>query len=43
MNGNLKICDFGVSKKLAFMTEIMYEVAGTPMYIAPEILSGNGY
>mgnify|MGYP002370650934 CR=1 FL=1 len=41
--GNLKICDFGVAKKLNFQSEIMYEICGTPQYIAPEILIGNGY
>ncbi len=41
--GNIKLCDFGVAKKLAFNSEIMYEICGTPVYIAPEILNGNGY
>jgi len=40
--GNVKICDFGVSKQLK-EGEIMNEQCGTPAYIAPEIIKGKGY
>ena len=36
-NGEVKICDFGVSKVIR-RGEIMTEQCGTPAYIAPEIL-----
>jgi len=39
---NVKICDFGVSKILTKNTRI-YEKCGTPAYIAPEVISGEGY
>ncbi len=35
--GNVKVCDFGVSK-LVKKGEKMTEQCGTPAYIAPEIL-----
>jgi len=38
----VKICDFGVSKIIQ-EGEVMKEVSGTPMYIAPEIILGCGY
>lgn len=41
-NGNVKICDFGVSK-LVKPGEKMMEQCGTPAYIAPEILLDRGY
>lgn len=40
--GNVKICDFGVSK-LVRPGELMTEQCGTPAYIAPEILLDKGY
>ena len=40
--GNIKICDFGVSRTV-HAGEIMKEQCGTPAYIAPEILKGRGY
>ena len=40
--GDLKICDFGVSKSLK-KGEKAFEQCGTPAYIAPEILLGKGY
>ena len=41
--GTIKICDFGVSKQIKTKKEIMYDQCGTPSYIAPEILIGQGY
>jgi 5'-AMP-activated protein kinase, catalytic alpha subunit len=40
--GEVKICDFGVSK-LVRPGEVMNEQCGTPAYIAPEILRDKGY
>eukprot|EP00826_Nyctotherus_ovalis_P026843 TRINITY_DN2093_c0_g1_i1.p1 TRINITY_DN2093_c0_g1~~TRINITY_DN2093_c0_g1_i1.p1 ORF type:complete len:720 (-),score=227.83 TRINITY_DN2093_c0_g1_i1:141-2300(-) len=40
--GELKICDFGVSRSIARGERIM-ERCGTPAYIAPEIVKGEGY
>ena len=42
LNNNIKICDFGVSKKIS-LNDKMYEQCGTPAYIAPEILKNKGY
>lgn len=42
MHGNVKICDFGVSK-IVRPDKIMTEQCGTPAYIAPEILLDRGY
>ena len=41
-DGSVKICDFGIS---IFMEEnrLEYDQSGTPAYIAPEILRGDGY
>ena len=41
LNNNIKICDFGISLVLNSLSEILYEQCGTPMYMAPEILSSN--
>ena len=40
--GEVKICDFGVSKVVQ-RGEVMNEQCGTPAYIAPEILKDKGY
>ena len=40
--GELKICDFGVSR-IVPKDRLMTEQCGTPAYIAPEILKGDGY
>ena len=42
LDNNIKICDFGVSKKIK-KDDIMVEQCGTPAYIAPEILKNKGY
>ena len=41
-DGEVKICDFGVSKVIR-RGEILTEQCGTPAYIAPEILKDRGY
>ena len=42
LNNTIKICDFGVSKKINPI-DIMYDHCGTPAYIAPEIFKDKGY
>lgn len=41
-DGSVKLCDFGIS---IFMEDnkLEYDQSGTPAYIAPEILRGDGY
>jgi len=44
-NFNMKVCDFGFSRLLS-TTEgpsVMYTMCGSPAYVAPEILAGQGY
>ena len=36
--GCLKLCDFGLAKK----TQRAWSVVGTPQYLAPEVLRGEG-
>ena len=43
LENTVKICDFGVSRKLNNSNNIMHEHCGTPVYIAPEIYSDKGY
>ena len=42
LTNTVKICDFGVSRKLS-NGDVMYEHCGTPAYIAPEIFQNKGY
>ena len=42
LNSIIKICDFGVGKLIKPNT-ILKDQCGTPVYMAPEILKGNGY
>ena len=42
LSNTVKICDFGVSKKIN-KGDIMYDHCGTPAYIAPEIFKNRGY
>lgn len=41
-HGNIKIGDFGVSRKIE-ENEVLFEQCGTPAYIAPEIVKDMGY
>ncbi len=41
-DGSVKICDFGVSKIIT-KGESIREQCGTPAYIAPEVISNEGY
>lgn len=40
-NMEVKLGDFGLSAKLEFCDERKRTMAGTPNYIAPEIIDGN--
>ena len=42
INSNIKLCDFGVSKKLE-KNVLLNDQCGTPAYIAPEVFRGQGY
>lgn len=42
-NGDVKVCDFGISRTLEDLNEPILEQCGTPAYIAPEILYEDGY
>lgn len=39
----IKLGDFGLATKLEFLNEKKRSICGTPNYIAPEIISGQGY
>jgi len=41
--GDVKICDFGVSKLVSNKNATQTEQCGTPAYIAPEVFKGKGY
>ena len=41
--GDVKICDFGVSKLIKNRNQTQTEQCGTPAYIAPEVFRGKGY
>lgn len=41
--GHLRITDFGLSKIKEKEEDQAYSFCGTPEYIAPEIIKGNGY
>ncbi len=40
-NAEIKIIDFGLSKKFSNQEENMTTIVGTPFYVAPEVLSGK--
>ena len=39
---SVKICDFGVSREIETQ-EVIFDQCGTPAYIAPEVIKGEGY
>jgi serine/threonine protein kinase len=41
--GYVKITDFGLSKEMTSPTELTHTFCGTPEYLAPEVILGNGY
>lgn len=41
--GIIKICDFGFARKMSAMTIQLHSLKGTPLYIAPEIVSERPY
>ena len=43
LNNNIKLCDFGVGKYIQNNNELLFEQCGTPAYIAPEVIAGEGY
>ena len=42
-NGHIKLTDFGLSKMVKKKKEKAFTICGTPQYLAPEILSDEGY
>ena len=42
-SGHIKLTDFGLSKMFNKSKEKAFTICGTPQYLAPEILSDNGY
>ena len=39
LNNTIKICDFGIGRILSSPDELLHDQCGTPIYMAPEILS----
>ncbi|CAH1130298.1 unnamed protein product [Ceutorhynchus assimilis] len=39
--GEIRLCDFGLSKKLKHHDEKLYESAGSPCWMAPEVVNAN--
>lgn len=40
-DGELKLIDFGLSKRIIGFHSALHTVAGTPYYMAPEVITGN--
>jgi hypothetical protein len=40
--GNLRLIDFGLSKRLQSLEELTWTLCGTPDYLSPELISGKG-
>ena len=38
LNNNVKICDFGIGRKVTSKNQLLFDQCGTLMYMAPEIL-----
>ncbi len=41
--GHVKLADFGLSKQLDYKNNKTYTFAGTPEYLAPEVILKNGH
>lgn len=41
--GNIKLCDFGISRVILDVKEPCFEQTGTPAYVAPEVMKETGY
>lgn len=41
--GNIKLCDFGLSKKVADVRDLNETFCGSPDYLSPEVLKKEGY
>ena len=42
-DADIKVTDFGLSKLYSTDTEVMYTQCGSPEFVAPEVMAGNGY
>lgn len=42
-NGNMKLGDLGLGRDFSSQTMEAFSRVGTPLYMSPEILQGNGY
>jgi serine/threonine protein kinase len=42
-SGNLKIGDLGLGREISETTDNCFTRVGTPLYMAPEIIKGEGY
>ena len=43
IDGNVKLGDFGTSKRLQMITRRQYGVCGTSYYMSPQMIVGDGY
>ena len=43
LDGTVKIGDFGLSRELSEHTCLAHSKVGTPLYMSPEVLRGDGY